>query len=185
VTRAELVFALTALRSAGTRPGERIEHAAVAPPELVKQIAELELAVVAQPHFVHERGDAYRADVEGADLPWLYRGRAFLEANIPLAAGTDAPFGDPDPWRAMRAAVQRRTAGGCSFGPNERISPEQALALFLSPLGAAGSAPRRVVPGASADLCLLDRPWCAARSELTSECIAATLAEGRLVFARG
>jgi predicted amidohydrolase YtcJ len=185
VTRAELVFALTALRSAGTRPGDRIEHAAVAPPELVKQIAELKLAVVAQPHFVHERGDAYRADVEGADLPWLYRCHAFLEANIPLAAGTDAPFGDPDPWRAMRAAVQRRTASGCSFGPSERISPEQALALFLSPLGAPGSAPRRVVPGASADLCLLDRPWCAARSELTSECTAATLAEGRLVFARG
>ena len=162
VTRVELVFALAALRSAGTRPGDRIEHAAVAPPELVDQIAELGLAVIAQPHFVHERGDAYRVDVEGTDRPWLHRGRGFLEAGIPLAAGTDAPFGDPDPWRAMRAAVLRRTADGCSLGHAERISPEQALALFLSPLGAIGSAPRRVIAGEPADLCLLDRPWDAA-----------------------
>jgi predicted amidohydrolase YtcJ len=184
VTRAELVFALSALRSAGTRPGDRIEHAAIAPPELVEQIAELGLAVVTQPHFVHERGDAYRVDVEETELPWLHRSRGFLEAGIPLAAGTDAPFGDPDPWRAMHAAVLRRTAGGCSLGHGERISPEQALALFLSPLDAAGSTPRRVIAGASADLCLLDRPWCSARRVLTSECVAATLAGGRLVYAR-
>jgi predicted amidohydrolase YtcJ len=184
VTRAELVFALSALRSAGTRPGDRIEHAAVAPPELVTQLAELGLAAVVQPHFVQERGDAYLADVEEADLPWLHRGRGFLEAGVPLAAGTDAPFGDPDPWCAMRAAVLRRTPSGCSLGDGERISPEQALALFLSPLGAAGSTPRRVIAGAAADLCLLDRPWNAARRELTSECVMATVTDGELAFAR-
>jgi predicted amidohydrolase YtcJ len=184
VTRAELVFALSALRSEGARPGDRIEHAAIAPPELVAQIAELRLAVIAQPHFVQERGDAYRADVEETDLPWLHRGRGFLEAGIPLAAGTDAPFGHPDPWRAMRAAVHRRTPSGCSLGGSERISPEQALGLFLSPLSTAGSAPRRVIADASADLCLLDRPWHAARRVLTSECVMATVTDGELTFTR-
>jgi predicted amidohydrolase YtcJ len=184
VTRTELVFALAALGRAGSIPGDRIEHAAVAPPELVEQIAALGLAVIVQPHFVHERGDAYLADVEARDLAWLHRSRGFLDAGIPLAAGTDAPFGDSDPWRAMRAATERRTSGGCMLGADERLSPEQALALFLSPSCAPGAPPRRVGVGTPADLCLLDRPWSAARRQLESACVAATLAAGRLVFER-
>jgi predicted amidohydrolase YtcJ len=184
VTRAELVFALAALREAGTDSGDRIEHAAVAPPELMDQIKSLGLAVVSQPHFVYERGDAYRLEVAARELPWLQRARAFLDAGVPLAAGTDAPFGDPDPWRAMRAAVLRRTAGGHRFGARESLSPEQALALFLSPAHAPGAAPRRVEAGAEADLCLLDRPWGAARGSLSSEAVAATIAGGAVVFER-
>lgn len=183
VTRTELVFALSALAE-HVRPGDRIEHAAVAPPELVAQIAELGVAVVVQPNFVHERGDAYLVEVAAEDRPWLHRCRGFLEAGVPLAAGTDAPFGHPDPWRAMRAAVLRRSASGRSLAGCERLAPEQALALFLSPACAPGSAPRRVARGAPADLCLLDRPWADARAGLSSACVAATFAGGRLVFAR-
>ena len=95
-----LVAALTALG---------VEHAAVAPPDVASRLAKLSLTVVTQPNFVRERGDAYLADVEPRDRPWLYRGRGLLEASVPLGGGTDAPFGDPDPWAAMRAAVDRRT----------------------------------------------------------------------------
>ncbi len=134
---------------------------------------------------MHERGDAYLKDVEPAESPWLHRGRAFLAAGVPLAAGSDAPFGDPDPWRAMRAAVERRTAAGVSLGAEERLAPEEALDLFLSPADAPGAPGRRVVAGAPADLCLLDRPWKAARDGLGSERVAATWIGGELHFVRG
>jgi predicted amidohydrolase YtcJ len=185
VTRVELAFAVGAFAEAGARPGDRIEHAAVAPPELAERMAALGLCAVAQPHFVRERGDAYAAEVEPADLPWLHRARGLEAAGVPLAGGTDAPFGAADPWRAMRAAVERRTLSGARLGADEALSPERALALFTSPPEAPGDAPRRVAPGAAADLCLLDRPWAAARAALDGECVAATFVEGRLVFRRG
>ncbi|UCE87319.1 MAG: amidohydrolase family protein [Deltaproteobacteria bacterium] len=184
VTRVELVLAASALAAAGARPGDRIEHAAVAPPDAVRLLAALPVTVVTQPHFIRERGDAYAIDVDEGDRPWLYRGRGFLRAGLRLGAGTDAPFGDPDPWLAMRAACERRTASGLVLGPDERLTPERALALFSTPPHAPGGVPRRIEVGARADLCLLDRPWSRARLELSSELVAATVAGGALIWVR-
>ncbi len=184
VTRVSLVFASEALARAGPRPGDRLEHVSVAPPELAARVAALGLTVVTQPNFVRERGDAYAVDVEPGDQPWLYRGRGWLDLGVPLAAGTDAPFGAPDPWRAMQAAVDRRSAGGRVLGAAEALSPEAALALFAGPGDAPGTAPRRLAPGAVADLCLLDRPWGDARRALADVAVAATWCEGALAFAR-
>ncbi len=182
VTRAQLVFAVSAFAAAGCQAGDRIEHAAVTPPEAMELLAELPLTVVTQPNFVRERGDAYAVDVEERDRPWLYRCQGFLDACVPLGAGTDAPFGDADPWLAMRAAVERRTDSGIYLGPAERLTPERALALFTSPPGAPGGAPRPIAVGSPADLCLLDRPWSAARREFCSSHVAATLRAGSLIW---
>jgi predicted amidohydrolase YtcJ len=184
VTRAEGVLAAAALAAAGARPGDRIEHAAVAPPELVELLARLGVTVVTQPGFVRARGDAYAHDVEPADRPWLWRARGLRAAGVALAAGTDAPFGDPDPWLALRAAVERRTAGGAPLGRDEALPPEEALDLFLAPLDAPGGPPRRVEPGVPADLCLLDRPWRAARRALSRDLVAATWCDGSLACRR-
>jgi predicted amidohydrolase YtcJ len=185
VTRTELALALGAFAEAGSRAGDRIEHAALAPPAAAARIAELGLTVVMQPNFVRERGDAYLADLDPAELPWLHRAAGLAAAGIPLGGGTDAPFGDPDPWWAMRAAVERRSAGGVCLGERERLSPERALALFTSPAQAPGAPPRRVGVGAPADLCLLARPWRAARDALDGADVVATLRAGELTWLRG
>jgi predicted amidohydrolase YtcJ len=154
----------------------------VAPPDAVQLLADLPITVVTQPGFIRERGDAYLVDVEPQDRPWLYRCRGFLAASVPLGGSSDAPFGDPDPWLAMRAAVDRRTEAGATIGSEEALTPEQALALFTSPPARPGAAPRPIRAGVPADLCLLDRPWSAARSELSSAMVAATLRDGRLIW---
>jgi len=184
ITKSELVLAATALRAAGSRPGDRIEHAAVAPPEAVDLLAALPVAVVTQPNFIRERGDAYAHEVDPADLPWLYRCRGFLEAGIPLAGGTDAPFGDPDPWLAMRAAVERRSAAGILLGGKEALTPELALGLFTSPSDMPGGKILRIEVGAAADLCLLDRPWSTARNDLSSALVTATIRSGRIIWSQ-
>ena len=184
VTRTEVVFALAALREAGARPGDRLEHAAVAPPEAVAAAGALGVRVVTQPHFLRERGDAYAVDVAPEDLPWLYRARAWREAGVALGGGSDAPFGSPDPWAAMAAAVVRRSEGGVAFAASEALTPEEALALFTSPADAPGAPARRVAVGGVADLCLLDRPWRDARERLASAAVAATWCAGRLAFER-
>jgi predicted amidohydrolase YtcJ len=183
VSRESLVLAAVALAEAGGGP-HRIEHASVAPPEVVDQLASLPVTVVTQPGFVGEHGDRYRREVEARDRQWLYPLRAWIRAGVPVAGSTDAPFGDADPWRAMRAAVTRRTAGGAVLGCRERLDPEEALALFLAPLERPGGTPRRVEVGSRADLCLLDVPWRDARHHLDRRLVRATAAGGRLVWDR-
>ena len=185
VTLAELVFALHALEATGVRPGDRIEHASVCPPEQLRAIHELGLRVVTQPHFIAERGDQYLTDVDVREQPWLYRAASFVGMGIPLAAGSDAPFGDADPWRAMRAAVARRTAAGAVMGREEALTPEQALRLFLSPPHLPGVAERSLAAGAAADLCLLHAPWDTVRHDLRREQVRATWQSGKLIYDSG
>ena len=184
VTRTELMFAIAALRSAKPVRGDRLEHASVAPPEFTREIASLGLTVVTQPCFVYQRGDTYLRDVDTKDQPWLYRLRGFLDAEIPLGAGTDAPYGSADPWISIRSAVRRQTSAGQAFTPQEALTPEEALELFLSSEEAPGGPSRRVAPGHIANLCLLDRPWSLAREQLTSECVQSTFTRGKLVWQR-
>ena len=182
-TEVELVFALAALDEAGTIPGDRIEHASITPDSAIAEISRLGLSVVSQPHFIAERGDTYRADVAAPDQPLLYRLGAFLEVGIPLAAGSDAPFGGIDPWQSMAAAVSRRTASGAAIGPAEALTPEQALDLYLR-MPDAIDRRRTIEIGGPADLCLIDRSWKAARINLASVDVRATWIDGRLVHDR-
>ena len=183
VTRTELVFALSTLLEAGTLAGDRIEHASVADAAGMELLAHAGVTVVTQPNFIVERGDRYLADVPASDHAHLYRGQGFLDAGVPLGGGSDAPFGEADPWLAMRAAVTRETHTGSVLGAREALSPERALALFTTPPEAPGGAPRRVRVGEAADLCLLDRPWSAARVALSRDLVAATVLAGKVTFA--
>jgi predicted amidohydrolase YtcJ len=107
---------------------------------------------------VAERGDQYRADVDPDDLPGLYRVGSLISAGVPVAAGTDAPFGSPDPWASIAAAVDRRTRAGHVLGGSERVDPGVALDLYLGRADAPAS-PRVVAEGQPADLCVLAVPW--------------------------
>ena len=180
VTRTELVFALAALRDAGTVPGDRIEHASVTDAPTMRLLHEVSgdrgyVTVVTQPNFIAERGDRYLRDIPRKDHDDLYRCRGFLEAGIPLGGGTDSPYGDPDPWAAMRAAVERRTADGRIVGPDETLSPERALELFLTPLDSPGGVPREIVVGAPVDFCVLTKPWHEARRSLEAGLVSRTI----------
>lgn len=178
VTSAELMLTLAAVETAGSIAGDRIEHAAMVIPETAEWIARLGLTVVTQPHFLSERGAAYKMDVPADDLQWLYRLRGLCALGIPLAAGSDAPFGAPDPWRSMAAAVDRPDG----FGNDEAISPEAALALYGGNGAAPGGISTRIAEGELADLCLIDRPWSIARDDLAAVTVQATIINGRPVY---
>jgi predicted amidohydrolase YtcJ len=182
VSLVDLTFALAALEVAGALPADRIEHAAITPPEMLRQIAQLKLIVVTQPNFIAERGAAYLRDVDIADRPWLYRLRGFAEAGISLAAGTDAPFGVADPWAAMQAAVTRRTDAGEIIGAHEALMPEAALELFLGDPLLPGKGINWIEIGSRADFCLLDKSWRLARQDLGAVRVLKTLRAGRLIW---
>jgi predicted amidohydrolase YtcJ len=183
VTAAQLVVALSALRSAGRHPHDRIEHAAVVPDGSVTELAGLGVTVVTQPNFVAERGDQYLIDVPAAEHHELWRVASLLSAEVPVALSTDMPFGDDDPWKAIRAAVRRTTGGGSVLGADECVSPRAALTMFF---GAPDRpvAPRTTEPGQPGDLCILAVPPAEALDALDSSMVAATIVAGEVVFDR-
>jgi predicted amidohydrolase YtcJ len=184
VTLTELVFALSVLETVGVRTGDRIEHASVTPPLQLQKIRALGLRVVTQPHFIAERGDQYLRDVTPTDQPWLYRVNDFIEAGVPIAGGSDAPFGGSDPWLAMQAAVKRKTISGTVMNAQEALSPEQALELFLSASETPGLGRKTVAQGLQASLCLLDVSWQQARQTLCSSHVTKTWYNGSLIYDR-
>lgn len=182
VTAADLIVALSAIEAAGPNGLDRIEHAAMVPPDVVDWIAKLGLAVVTQPHFIAERGDSYRNAIPDQEWPWLYRVNTLLEAGIAVAGGSDAAYGRPDPWASMHAAVHRTTGSGAVVGEAERIAPDTALALFTSPAGSPGRGHPSLATGEIADLCLLDRPRPSAMAGLGEVRILMTLRSGSPIW---
>jgi len=185
VRRAALLLALAAWDETGSRPGDRIEHGAVVHPAEAGRIAAHGLTVVTQPAFVAERGDDYLAEVDAFDRLHLWPCAGLLRAGVPVGGSTDAPFGPPDPWRAVAAAVDRRTASGRVLGPGERLPASRALELFLGAPGAPGGPPRPVRSGAAADLCLLAAPLEEALRAPSAELVVATVRAGRLTRPAG
>ena len=182
VTVPELAYSVCALAESRSVPGNRIEHAAMVPDEWLPVMREAEVSVVTQPNFVAERGDSYIQALPVDEHHWLYRARSLLAAGVPLAAGTDAPFGDANPWSAMQAAVDRRTSAGHILGAHEVLSPEAACQLFLGTATDPAGMSRSITVGAVADLCLLDRGWAAARSALAAVKVQLSLRDGKIIW---
>jgi predicted amidohydrolase YtcJ len=181
VTRVELVLALAAWDEVGAAPGDRVDHAAVAPVEQVAALRRHGLTVVTQPSFVASRGDQYLADVAADDLPHLWPCGTLVAAGVGVAASSDAPFGDPNPWHGIAAARDRTAPSGTAIGPGERVPARRALDLYLGPLDDPAGPPRRIAPGAPADLCLLAVPLDVALRDPAATTVVATVTSGAVV----
>ncbi|KIU16911.1 amidohydrolase family protein [Mycolicibacterium llatzerense] len=181
VTAMQLVVAIAALRQAGARAGDRIEHGAVIPDDCLSDLRDLGVLVVTQPNFVAERGDQYFTDVSADEHCQLWRVASLCGAQIPVALSTDMPFGDADPWAAMRAAVHRRTPAGRVLGAEESIYAATALGMFLG-APQKPDVPRELAVGTPADLCVLSAPPRDALAALDASLVAATVYDGAMVY---
>ncbi|MFG3025403.1 amidohydrolase family protein [Streptomyces sp. NPDC048254] len=181
VTRTALALTVAALDRAGGLDGDRVEHCAVADRAAADELAARRIRVVTQPTLVALRGDDYWERVDPGDRADLWRYAGLLRAGVRVAASSDAPYGDPDPWACLRAASERLTPSGRVLGADERIPAEVALRGMLSPLDDPGGLARRVAVGRPADLVLLDRPLREALRAPDADHVRATFIEGRIV----
>ena len=167
------------LAEVGTVAGDRIEHAAVTPPEAAQLMAILGLTVVTQPSLVGRRGDDYLDRVDAEDLPWLWPFRSLLDAGVPVGCSSDAPYGSLDPWESIKAATQRRAPSGRQVAAHQAVDAATALDGYLSHPSAPGGAVRKVSVGMPADLVLLDRPLETMLREPDSRAVRLTMIDGR------
>ncbi|MCZ4314800.1 amidohydrolase family protein [Comamonadaceae bacterium G21597-S1] len=181
-TPTELSLALAVLDVAGTLDGDRIEHGSIIDDASAAVLAERSLTVVTQPAFIEERGDAYLARVDAGDIDNLYRCAGLLRSGVRVAGSSDAPYAEPDPWTAIRAASRRRTRSGHLLGGAEIVAPQTALNMFLGSPEDPGGTPRVVAVGADADLCMLKVPLHVALADPHRRWVAATVIAGRPAF---
>jgi predicted amidohydrolase YtcJ len=184
VTDAALALALAAFGGVGTRPGDRLEHAALLPIDTLPQLRSAGLRVVTQPGFLADRGDRFLADVPAAQHQDLYRFASLLAAEIPVAASSDAPYGPLDPWAVLRAARDRRSPDGQVVAAQERVSGAAALAGYLSEPGWPGGPPRRLEAGGPADLVLLHTGWPELLADPSAEAIRLVAIDGQPLAGR-
>lgn len=152
VTRESLLLTLAVLDDVGTLPGERIEHAAICGTESAQWIAGLDVAVVTQPDFLRSRGSAYLRELPSEDVGDLYPYARLLQRGVRVAASSDAPFGEVDPWRVIATAANR------PIGDAENVTARRVLDGYLSRPLDPGGRPRRIAQGVPADLVLLETP---------------------------
>jgi predicted amidohydrolase YtcJ len=163
----------------------RLEHLGECPPPLVARIAALGLVVVTNPAFVYWRGDVYRQETDGAARAWLYRARSLVDAGVPVAAASDAPVVEANPWIGMAAARTRRTRGGHVLGPRERVGAAEALAMHTVHAARALRADRLGVlaPGVPADVIVVTPdPLTADETALRETSVRLTMIGGRIVW---
>lgn len=121
--------------SAGVEDGAqlrwRVEHAQHVHPDDVARFASL--GIIASMQGVHATSDApwvfMRLGRERAESG-AYLWRSFLDAGVVVNNGTDTPVEDIDPLAGFRASVQRLTADGEAFFPDQRMTRMEALRSY-------------------------------------------------------
>ncbi len=128
-----------------------------------------------------------RLGAERADRQ--YRIRTLQESGAPLAFGSDWPVSSGAPLDGISTAVSRQTSDGVPAGgwtPQEILPIERALSAYTAGVAYQAFAEDgwgSLVPGASADLLLLNRdPRTTAALELPALDVRATYLRGRPAF---
>ncbi len=108
----------------------RIVHAGISTPAVQKRLRELNVLVDGNPPFVYWIGSWF-LKYGPERVRWSYPAKSYIENGIIEAAGSDVPVTPISPWWGIWAAVVRRDLqSGQILAPEERISVEQALALY-------------------------------------------------------
>ncbi len=144
-----------------TTARNRIEHAQVVDPADIPRFKQLGVIASMQPnHLLTDMN--WAVDRLGPQrAAYSYAWKAFLDAGVPLAFGTDYPVEPITPFRGLYAAVTRMNeAGTKTYYPENKLTRGQALYAYTQGSAYAEFAEKRkgkLVPGYDADFILVDR----------------------------
>jgi len=136
----------------------RIEHCSVCPPPLLERLRKLKAVIVTQPPFLFYSGERYLTTVPANQQPWLYRIKSMLDSGLVVAASSDSPVVPDNPLVGIYAAITRKAESGQSILSEERISVEQALAMYTVNAAYASFEEKikgSIAPGKLADIVVL------------------------------
>ena len=139
----------------------RIEHAQVVDPKDIPRFKQLGVIASMQPNHLLTDMNWAEARLGSQRAAYSYAWKAFLDAGVPLAFGTDYPVEPITPFRGLYAAVTRMNeAGTMTYFPENKLSRGQALDAYTQGSAYAEFAEKhkgRLAAGYDADFIVVDR----------------------------
>jgi predicted amidohydrolase YtcJ len=169
-------------------PRFRIEHAQVVDPADIPRFKSLGVIASMQPNHLLTDMNWAEDRLGPKRAAYSYAWKAFLDAGVPLAFGTDYPVEPVTPFRGLYAAVTRMNeAGTKTYFPENKLTRGQALAVYTQGSAYAEFAEKRkgkLAPGYDADFIVVDRNlFSIAPKEILATQVLKTYVGGREVYA--
>ena len=107
----------------------RIEHCTVVNPDILRRMKELGCVATPFCTYVFHHGEKMQFYGERR-LQWMFAQRSFLDYGIIATGATDYPPGPYEPLMGIQSCVTRTDSGGKLWGPDQKISVEEALRIY-------------------------------------------------------
>ncbi len=176
-----------ALPRAGLR--HRLEHCSIVDEGILRRMQKLGAIAVPFGSYVHYHGARLLDWYGAARVRRMFAHRWFLDAGVLVAGSSDYPCGPFAPLLALQSCVTRRGFDGAPLGLEQRITAEEALALYTTSAAAAtGELGEKgaLAPGRWADFAVLgDDPLQHDPGSLAGIPVLETWVEGRRVWEAG
>jgi predicted amidohydrolase YtcJ len=180
-------MALNALANGGPGMRNRIEHSQVVEPQDIPRYKSLGIVASMQPSHLLTDMNWAESRLGPQRARFAYAWKAFLDAGVPLAFGTDYPVEPITPFRGVYAGVTRTNeAGSKSYFPQDKLAIGEVLYAYTQ-----GSAyaefsdlyKGRLAPGYVADFVVLDRDLTAIPAgEILKTRVLRTVVDGQTVY---
>jgi predicted amidohydrolase YtcJ len=169
-------------------PRNRIEHAQVVDPADIPRFKKLGVIASMQPNHLLTDMNWAEARLGPQRAAYSYAWKAFLDAGVPLAFGTDYPVEPITPFRGLYAAVTRKNeAGTKTYFPENKLTRGQALYAYTQGSAYAEFAEKhkgKLAPGYDADFIVVDRDlYKVAAPALLHTIVRETFVAGKEVYA--
>jgi predicted amidohydrolase YtcJ len=171
----------------GAARRNRIEHSQVVEPRDIPRYKALGIIASMQPSHLLTDMNWAPARLGPQRSHFAYAWKAFLDAGVPLAFGTDYPVEPITPFRGIYAGVTRSNeAGTGSYFPQDKLTIDQVLLAYTQGSAYAEFAEGfkgKLVPGYVADFVVLDRDLTKAPPpEILKTRVLRTVVDGRTVY---
>jgi len=107
-------------------PRFRLEHCSLINDALVERIRRIGAIPTPFYTYAHYHGNKW-VEYGAEKMRSMFAHRTFIDAGIPVAAASDYPPGPFQPMMAIQSMVTRKDYQGRVWGPNQRISVDEAL----------------------------------------------------------
>jgi predicted amidohydrolase YtcJ len=106
----------------------RIEHCTLMNPDLLKRIKACGCIPTPFWTYVYYHGEKW-AEYGDEKLRWMFAHRSFLDHGIPVPGASDYGPGPFEPLMAIQSMVTRRDYRGREWGPNQKVTVDEALRI--------------------------------------------------------
>lgn len=165
----------------------RVEHAQVVDPADISRFKKLGVIASMQPNHLLTDMNWAEDRLGPKRAAYSYAWKAFLDAGVPLAFGTDYPVEPITPFRGLYAAVTRMNEKGTrTYYPQNKVTIGQALYAYTQGSAYAEFAEQhkgKLIPGYDADFVIVDRDlYKVFPQAILYSTVVGTFVNGRQVF---